>query len=739
MERSEALVAYRGQKGIIKGYRDADMEVRVNEDPDLEGIHIPIPKPPPWRLIAGFGKEAKDQKWRTPWIPRGLIELQKPSAKLTIDQIWDELQDNQAKYSEEIEYIKRMWYHRLHGYWFFNNGKPTYITGKHFYYMTSFRLDVGLPRYRSRDRIYWVAIDFLKKHTYDFAHKDDEGNALKTKYPDGKWYYEMRDTGRRLIFGDAYPKMRREGATYRAECNNVETITLLSGAKGGIQSRNDKDAKEVFVTKLVRPWKKIPFFFKPTYSGSTDPKSELIFDTPSIRIGGKGSLASVITGLESMIDFQVGDEGAYDGQKLYFHHDDEVGKNWRNNVMQRHIVAMECLSQDAGMDIHGYTSKTSTVGEMEKGGGKVFKEMCDMSDYYNRTETGQTASGLVVIFISSVEGMRVDAYGDSDTALNEKNIMSVRRALKAKGNIELYIEKVRQYPIRYRECFTSSSNDMGFNLLILDDRMQELKMHSPPIVQGMFSRANPRDRTSPVSFTEDPLGRFIMSRQMLSFQSNNIYSTSLGYAPYKAGKFNVGIDPFAFDKTEKGVGMSDGGISVKFKRDLIVDPNEKPIAEWESDRFVCTYQYRPPTTDEFADDALMAAMYFGGMALCEANVHMLIKLWKMWGMGGFLKHMRDPATNQFRKTPGFPTTTDSKEDIFNALRDYVERRGRWENHLELLTDCYDIQSVKQMTKYDRLTASGLAELAEDSDHGDVRRTEKKKQGYGLPARPRRMD
>jgi len=742
MDKHQAVGRYPGKEKIIQQYKDADTEVVVNQDSDLRPIHIPTPIPPEWHLIDGFGKPAKDQKWKPPWIPRRILDLQNRRG-LTIDEIWNELEGDQQKYKEEIDYIKRMWYHRLYGYWFFNNGQPTYITGKHFYYMTSYKIDVGLPKYRSRDRKYWIAIKFFENHTLDFIDKDDKGNAIPKIDEDGNEYFEMYDTGRRVCFGDAYPKMRREGATFRAECNNLETISKLRGAKGGIQSRNDGDAKKVFTDKLVKPFKKVPFFFKPTYAGSTDPKSELVFDVPSVRVGGKGAMASVDTGLESLIDFEVGDEGAYDGQKLFFHHDDEVGKNRLNNVLQRHIVTKECLSQGGGYSIHGYTSKTSTVGEMEKGGGRKFQEMCDMSNFYQRNEIGQTATGLFLLFISSTDGMEgcVDEYGVSDEEKALKIIKAQRKALRDAGNIEQWIEKVRQYPIRYRECFTTSSNDMGFNLLILEDRLSELRVSEPPLIQGAFSRKSRGDRTSEVMFTEDPMGRFIISKQVLSFQSNRIYTppTGIGYAPYKAGKFNVGADPFAFNQTEGGQ-MSDGGIAVKWKFDPSIDDISLDPSQWESDRFVCTYQHRPATKADYVDDVLMVAMYFGAMVLTESNVQEIIDKFRDWGFGGFLKHMRDSATGGFRKTPGYPTTGGSKQAIFNALRDYVERRGMWEYHKELLQDCYDIQSVKQMTHYDRLTASGLAELAEESDHGDFKTiTKEKSTGYGLPVPMRSMD
>ena len=90
----------------------------------------------------------------------------------------------------------------------------------------------------------------------------------------------------------------------------------------GIQSMTDKDAEKVFNKALVSPWKKQPFFFKPLYEGTTDPKSELSFNPPATRLGNKGSKAESDVGLETKIDFAIADGSGYDGQKLLFHHHD---------------------------------------------------------------------------------------------------------------------------------------------------------------------------------------------------------------------------------------------------------------------------------------------------------------------------------------------------------------------------------------------------------------------------------
>jgi len=120
----------------------------------------------------------------------------------------------------------------------------------------------------------------------------------------------------------------------------------------GIQSMTDADARKVFRKAIVSPWKKLPFFFKPLYEGSTDPKAELSFNPPAIRMSSDGSLAMSEVGLESVIDYSIADGSGYDGQKLIGHHHDEVGKfKAPLNVVDINSTIKECLSVNMGQNI----------------------------------------------------------------------------------------------------------------------------------------------------------------------------------------------------------------------------------------------------------------------------------------------------------------------------------------------------------------------------------------------------
>jgi hypothetical protein len=113
-----------------------------------------------------------------------------------------------------------------------------------------------------------------------------------------------------------------------------------------------------------------------------------------------------------MINFEDAEPGAYDGDKLYFHHDDEVGKLKKGiSCWDRHLVVKECLVM--GAEIIGFTIKTSTVGEKERGGGKIFSS--NASDNYFPTTPKGNKIRLAHVVYSGMGGAAgfIDQYGMS--------------------------------------------------------------------------------------------------------------------------------------------------------------------------------------------------------------------------------------------------------------------------------------------------------------------------------------
>jgi len=674
------------------------------DDPDLPTIRIILPDPPPIEEIPGNGYSPKGQYFTREVMPERLKFLERKFKDL--EAIYAELTENRDKYQEELAWIKLQWYYRLHGKWVLINGVPTYLDGWHWFYLNYWHLDVGLPRYTYRDYLFFHFARYAYTDTLTFKKLDVNGVAIQNSLG----YYDFIDIVNRICFGFIYAKYRREGATYKAGCINYEIISRTVEANGGIQSRDDKDAKKVFMDKVVKPWKKLPFFFKPYYDNPSSPKSSLNFD----KIGStKGGGAFVDTGLLSRLDYEVGSEGAYDSQKLHVHHDDETGKNKLNDVWKRHLITKECLSQKGGRLIHGFSIKTSTVGEMTKGGGRMFKFMCKMSDWRHRNKNGQTVSGLYICFIPTYIGMENDKFGNPLIEKSREWILNERQGYLDKGDIAGWSEKVRQFPIIFRECFTSQATATGFNVYILEKRVGELNFKESETKSVNFEWSN--GHGSDVIMKETKGGRWQVSAELdPRFTNKKVKDSGIingkweeFWRPFDPYKFTASADAFKFNTVE-GVRFSYGAGAVLLNLNQDIDPADKPSDQWETFKFVCTYKNRPPTSDEFSEDMLLQSIYYGAPCYPERDVPYVENYFIKHGYYGYLIFARDMLTGHFRATPGFNSRSQSKQELFNATRNYIELRGLQEKHLDLLNEWKDIPGIEYMTEYDLMTAAGGA-------------------------------
>ena len=170
-------------------------------------------------MIDGYGLPPREQRFKRQQVPKKLLSLyqdvkdnletvaaNKSSYKVTLYKVqvafWNRLKNAQEVYKNEIEWLKKIWWHRVNGYWFFNNGKPTYIDERYFMYLNGWQYPENtkkgdkFPDYRDRDRRWSLFNKYARTCTETFNNLDKEGKALKT---DGK--YEMVDIGRRICYG----------------------------------------------------------------------------------------------------------------------------------------------------------------------------------------------------------------------------------------------------------------------------------------------------------------------------------------------------------------------------------------------------------------------------------------------------------------------------------------------------------------------------------------------------------
>ena len=724
-------------KEILKGYNLHERRLVVNDnDRDLYPINLDLPEPPPYHLIDGFGLPREKQYFRRPTLPRDLSNLLSSKGRnASISDIWEELDLKRIQYKSVIYWIHEQWNYRLNGYWFFNNGIPTYLDGWNWMYLSWWKLDQGYPEYRYRDRIFFQFARYCyttteapffarvynneeEEYDYfqnkDYAEKFIANNGLLCRPETGMFIVDM---GLRTVLGFNYPKHRREGATYKASMILYEIISRLESAQGGIQSMDETSAKnDVYKDKVLTPFKSLPFFFKPNYlSATTD---QLEFD---IAMSGSknGGAAQINTGLESKITYRSSGERQYDGTKLYGYVRDEGGKAGAKpvNLILQHNVVMKTLAQ--GNKIHGLEIIPSTVSDTSGDAGRMFMQLNMMSKWEERTPAdGRTKSGLLSLFTTALynyDGF-TDMYGNP---IVKKPTPEQRKFIKTRVGSEKYLEEqlakhaddpisyyetMREFPTRFRHCFLSAGKESGFNLKVLSDRMAELDMSDDRPRRGNFKWVDKFG--GDVRFDDDPDGKFYIS--YVPPTANKSLMIDGKRTPGNTDMFVSSADPFKFENV-KGGKKSNGAGCVKLKHDPIIDPSEKNTANWKTNRTVCTYTNRVDYKDEYKEDMLMMCIWWGTKNFPENNENAIYEYFKLHGFEKYLQYIIVDGVPE--PNPGFTSTLEMKQRLFSLIMDYVTRHGMAEKHREVLQEIYDIRGLDDMTNFDLFTAFGGCELA----------------------------
>lgn len=131
----------------VDGYDDKvvgiDPNGTVGEVIDLHGLEIALPKKPAKRDILFSDKPKHLQMWERQPMPEELRRIG------SMDEWYEKPAEFRRKFSP---YIEREFERRRDGVWFYNNGVPTYITGRHYMLLQWSKIDIGYPYYLSFQR-----------------------------------------------------------------------------------------------------------------------------------------------------------------------------------------------------------------------------------------------------------------------------------------------------------------------------------------------------------------------------------------------------------------------------------------------------------------------------------------------------------------------------------------------------------------------------------------------------------
>jgi hypothetical protein len=652
---------------------------------EIQNLKIALPKPP--KDIIKY----KNDTWERTLIPKVLNKI-----KTIFD--WEQYPDD---FKEKwYDYIDEEFNKREQGFWFYNKGVPTYLTGTHYMYLQWSKIDVGPPDFREANRLFFIFWEACKA--------DDR------------------------CYGICYLKNRRSGFSFMGSGEVINLATISSDSRYGILSKTGQDAKTMFTDKVVPISVNYPFFFKPIQDGMDRPKTELAYRVPASKFTRRkiisGEMAIDLQGLDTTIDWKNTGDNSYDGEKLKLLVHDESGKWERpNNILNNWRVTKTTLR--LGSRIIGKCMMGSTSNALDKGGSN-FKKLYNDSDVTKRNANGQTRSGLYSLFIPmewNYEGY-IDSYGlPVFTKPKEKTTDAHGTPIRI-GVVEYWQNEVdglkddhdalnefyRQFPRTEEHAFRDEATSSLFNLTKIYEQIDwnaDVR-NSGLVTQGNFHWADGVKDTE-VVFAPNNKGRFFVSWvPSYHLQNKIITKNGLKYpGNEQIGAF--GCDPYDISGTvdKRGSNGSLHGLT-KFSMD-----------NHPANHFFLEYIARPPTAEIFFEDVLMACIFYSMPILCENNKPRLLYYFKRRGYRGYSINRPDRIYNKLsvteREIGGIPNSSeDIKQAHAAAIESYIEdyiglrQDGSYGDlYFQRTLEDWAKFNINNRTSHDASISSGLAIMA----------------------------
>ena len=671
----------------VDGYDEEIVKICPNgtlgEIVELGGIFIGLPEQPK-EPIQGEGLEADLQVWSRVPMPEELSRIRS----------MDEWAESPKEFRERFRpYIEEEFRRRRDGHWFYNAGKPTYVTGRHYMLLQWTKIDIGYPSFLSFQRDIFL-------------------------------HMAACEVDPRCI-GQLYSKCRRSGYTNICASVLLDEATQVKDKLLGIQSKTGKDAQEnIFMKKVVPMFRHYPFFFKPIPDGTTNPRMELAFREPSKRITKNNKTSSAGDALNTVLNWKNTTNNAYDGEKLHMLYMDEAGK-WERPSDIREAWRIERTCLIVGRRIVGKALVGSTVNPMDKG-GEEYKQLWKDSDPSKRNANGRTVSGLYRLFIpayDSLEGF-FDKHGypiveNPDTAVEtlDGDTMSIgsRSFLKnerdaVKHDAREMNEIIRQFPFTPDEAFRDSVEGRLFNIGQIYEQSEHNEYLDPQPVGRGNCQWQGGVKDTRVFFNPDPNGRWYISWMPDEKSRSVMYEERGKRVPPNSTIGCGGVDSYDLDATVDSR-SSKGACHIYNKFNL----------NGASNMFVAEYASRPPMASIFYEDVLMAAVFYGYPLLIENNKYGIVRYFESRGYDGYVmdrpEHLK--AGSSASRTKGIPSNSkDVIQAHASAIEDYIH------NHVGLdeegnpgsmyfnrtLEDWIGFK-IDNRTKFDLSISSGLALLA----------------------------
>lgn len=635
--------------------------------------------------------------YKTPEVPsKSSIDLYKSSkqkfTRIQIPESFHELEfdeDGSAVYADEhVDFIKREWARINDGYWFYNDGHPTYINGLHYFYLNYWTLEDGnFPDYRDADRRYFYFQEYCEKTPQ--------------------------------CFGVIRIKKRREGATSQATCYIVWKAITHRKSFCGIVSKTGKDASDAFVYMVMNGYRNLPVFLKPR-AEDDETKTELVFrkkkDKRKSKGREKGQVFDDDIGLESKISFKNTALNSYDSGRVTALLMDEAGK-WPKEVPVNQYWPIVRKTMMKGAIKVGFCVIPSTANDA-KSGGEPYKTLFEGSSQF---DDPYTATGLYRYFCPAYDGYEgfIDEFGMSivdepterqkayiknkygmNITMGAKDyLLSQRAIIKDKKALS---EEIRMNPFTEEEAFMIDQKKCYFNSEKIYNQIDFLKEQKVALRRIRLFWKNERT----VDWADDPEGSWIAYKIPDKAEANKFIEVDGSRTPGNGHKYVSGIDPF---KSSVISGKGSMGVCYVFERLDPSDPNNTclPIAE---------YVDRPRMKSMFHDEMLKASVFWGYRACYENDVgDDFVDYFSNKGFRSYLMRTPESAIDRNRRRTVHKYGVTSG-DAFAMARQLDTCISYIENHCEKVVYIDLLEELLQYdhenrTPYDRSVAFMISLLS----------------------------
>lgn len=663
------------------------------------GYEVEIPDMPPEQEMINYGRPMEEQVFRKTEIPKDLY-------------YWEE--------SDKEAFIEREHHRRREGLWFIIKGKPTYITGLHYYFMNYWPVEKGRTDFRMADWRFWIL-----------------------------WMHVVRSKN---IYGLIVFKCRRLGETEKALCIMYEFATRVRDSILQMYDCRTEDQMKKTWRRFIISQSKMIWYMRPVIK-QEDPAKILEFrmrkssnsdmSKSFIREDGSVNLTDYeYPEMNSDISYYTNTGGA-DGSKVRRIYVDEFGKKDQIDPNELWSLAKLALSDDSNDyeddeegDIIGKSLFTSSVEELKTGESlDIAKQMWDDSDPDKLDDFGRTTTGMIRVMRGAVDRASVDRYGEADEKATIEKIRKRQKFLIDNRNWSTLQSERRQDAITIDDVFSSVSSGSSWDLEIITNRLLELNSRETPT----FTKGNLEwvDGKSPIEgdplgtnkmcrvyFVPNDKGRWSISQHPkdLGVNDNSMNPMATKASPGNANVFAMGIDPTSYKENLDDKNKSLAGLAIKSILNLNIDQpgvsfdeNGKPLDYgrfFKTNRYVCTYLYRFNNPSDNYMDWLKTMVYYGTDFLIEKNHSG--GFYQFLESLGFLNYYQDKSGIKNYKGQqealGLTATEKTVQSYFSAIGKYVSEYG----------NCFDIpEQIDQLmsveydtrTRFDLAVATGFCEIA----------------------------